>query len=108
MRVFQLADMKKGWFVGDFVPNVLRKKEFEVAYRTFKAGAFEEKHVHKIATEITVLTSGKATMNGQVLVSGDIMVLEPGEASDFVALEDGAVVVVKTPSVIDDKYTVDH
>ncbi len=104
MEIYRLDTMKKGWLVGDFLPSVLRTNEVEVAVRPFLAGAFEERHVHKIATEITVITSGRARMSGRDLAAGDVVVLAPGEASDFEGLEEGSVVVIKLPSVIGDKY----
>ena len=45
-------------------------------------------------------------MNGRVLGPGDILVLEPGDAADFVALEPTTSVVVKLPSVPGDTYLV--
>ena len=106
MKVYKLEKMKKGWFVGNFEPTVQQTEDFEVAYRTFEKGAREAKHVHRVDREITVLTAGKARMNERVVGAGDIVVLEPGEATDFEGLEDGAVVIVKSPSVPDDKYRV--
>jgi len=43
-------------------------------------------------------------MNDQVMSSGDIIILEPGESSDFHALDDTITMVVKIPSVLGDKY----
>ena len=40
----------------------------------------------------------------QKVQKGDIIVIEPNEASDFEALEDTISVVVKMPCVLDDKY----
>ncbi len=60
--------------------------------------------MHKIATEVTLILEGSAEMSGQRLDAGDILVLEPGEASDFRALTDVVTVVVKLPSVAGDKY----
>ena len=46
-------------------------------------------------------------MNGRVLTTGDIVILEPGEPTDFTALEPTMTVVVKMPSVIGDKHPVE-
>jgi hypothetical protein len=43
-------------------------------------------------------------MNGETFHHGDIVMLEPGEPTDFEALTDVTTVVVKMPSVIGDKY----
>ena len=67
---------------------------------------YEQRHYHKIATEITAIVSGRVKMNGVVYESGDIITLSPGEESDFLALEDSVNVVVKIPGANDDKYLV--
>ncbi|EGS7062477.1 hypothetical protein I4S52_001589, partial [Campylobacter upsaliensis] len=56
------------------------------------------------ATEITAIIRGRVKMNGIEYQKGDIIVIEPNEASDFEALEDTISVVVKMPCVLDDKY----
>lgn len=72
--------------------------------RSYRAGETEERHVHKIAREVTVIVSGRFLMNGREVATGDIVDLSPGEDTDFVCLEDGTTAVIKTPSVIGDKY----
>jgi quercetin dioxygenase-like cupin family protein len=104
MRLAKLSDMKGGWIVGDFVPSLLRTRDFEVAIKHYKAGDREPAHHHKLAEEITVIASGRARMCGQEFVTGDIIELERGESTGFEALEDTVTVVVKTPSVANDKY----
>ena len=104
MRVHRLSDMTKGWFVGDFSPVVLPSQAAEVAVKRYPAGTFEARHVHKVCTEVTVLVSGRARMNDRLFEAGDILLIEPGEATDFEALSEVVTVVVKTPSVAGDKY----
>ena len=104
MRIEKLDNMIKGWFVGDFSPSVYQTKDAEVAVKVYKAGDSEEKHVHKVATEITVIVSGEVIMNGKRHSAGDIIILDPGEATDFLAVSDTTNVVVKVPSVPSDKY----
>lgn len=107
MKTAHLNDMVRGWFVGDFSPTVLTTKDFEVAVQHFKAGDKEASHIHRQATEITVLISGNAVMAGKRISDGDIVALDPGEASGFEALTNCITVVVKMPSVIGDKFFVD-
>lgn len=104
MRFHRLADMTKGWFVGSFEPVVLHSEAAEVAVKTYPAGTVEGRHLHKVASEVTVIVSGRARMNDATLGPGDIVLIEPGEATDFEALTDVTTVVVKTPSVAGDKY----
>jgi quercetin dioxygenase-like cupin family protein len=97
--------MVKGWFIGDFEPSLFKTNEVEVAVKSYKKGDSEAKHYHKIATEYTVIISGCVKMNGVEYQTGDIIVMEPNDATDFESLEDGTVnVVVKIPGANNDKY----
>jgi quercetin dioxygenase-like cupin family protein len=105
MKTAKLHDMINGWFIGNFEPSLRKTDAVEVAVKTYKKGDYDEKHYHKIATEYTVIVSGRARMNGVEYDAGDIVVMEPGEVTDFEALEDDTVdVVVKIPSATNDKY----
>ncbi len=104
MKVFQLNEMVKGWFVGNFNPTVLSTNDVEVAVKKYKAGDYESSHYHKIATEITVIAHGQVKMNGVIYSSGAIIVIEPNQATDFLALTDVTTTVVKYPGANDDKY----
>lgn len=108
MKIAKLEDMFKGWFVGNFEPTLLRTNDVEVAVKSYNKGDYEEKHYHKIATELTVIISGRVKMNGVEYGKGDIIVMEPNEATDFECLEDGTQnVVVKIPGANNDKYLVE-
>ena len=102
----KLSNMIRGWFIGDFEPSVFKTKDFEVGVLTHKKGEEWPKHYHKIATEYTVLLSGSMTICGELIEAGTIFILEPGAVADPVFHEDCTVIVVKTPSVIGDKYVV--
>lgn len=104
MRSARLEDMVKGWFVGGFSPTLYATEACEVAVKAYGAGASEELHHHKVATEITLIVSGTVRMAEREWSAGDIVVLEPGEASAFEALTDAVNVVVKLPGAMNDKY----
>jgi len=104
MKIYRLSDMKGGWFAGNFAPSVVTTKDFEVAVKYYLAGAKESKHHHKVAQEVTVISSGTVRMNGVTYSEGAIVVLDPGESTDFEAITDATTVVLKTPSVAGDKY----
>lgn len=106
MKKFRYEDMKKGWFIGDFEPSVVRTKDFEVAFVKHKKDEYWEKHLHKVATEITLVIKGRIKINDAVFSSGDIFVIFPNEIADPTFLEDSEVVIVKIPSDINDKYIV--
>lgn len=97
--------MIKGWFIGNFEPSLLKTNAVEVALKKYKKGDYEDSHYHKIATEFTVIVSGRVRMNGKEYREGDIIVIEPNDSTDFEALEDNTVnVVVKIPGANNDKY----
>lgn len=104
MRHGRLGDMFGGWFVGDFDPTLLRSSDFEVGVKRWRAGEREAKHYHNVATEVTAVISGSVQMMGRRWEEGDIIVVEPGEATDFEALTDAVTVAVKSPSAPDDKF----
>ncbi len=104
MQVYQLSDMTGGWFAGDFNPTVVPSKDFEVAVKHYPAGAKEVRHHHKVAQEVTVIAAGTVRMNGVNYAEGSIIVLAPGDSTDFEAVTAATTVVLKTPSVAGDKY----
>lgn len=108
MKTMKLTDMKGGWLVGDFKPSILQSSEFEVGIKRYSAGDKESAHVHKIATEITVIIEGRVEMNGKVFIKDDIILLEPGEPTNFHVIENTITAVIKTPSCTNDKYLIQH
>lgn len=106
MQKYNLENMLKGWFVGNFEPSTYCTNDVEVAVKRYKAGDSEDAHYHKVATEITLILSGAVRMAGGEHQAGDIVVLDPGEVSAFEALEDTTAVVVKIPGANNDKYIV--
>ena len=104
MKVAKLNEMTKGWFVGNFKPSLIITNDVEVAVKEYEKGDYEARHYHKVATELTVITSGRVRMNGVEYSKGDIIIIEPNEATDFEVLENTISTVVKFPGVGDDKY----
>jgi quercetin dioxygenase-like cupin family protein len=104
MKTARIEDMVRGWFVGAFNPTALHSDACEVAVRSYKAGESEALHMHKVATEVTMVLSGTVRMAGREWNAGDIIVLEPGEATNFEAVTDAVNVVVKVPGALNDKY----
>ena len=104
MQTFNLETMVRGWFVGDFEPSAFKNSQAEVGVKTYQKGDYEARHYHKVSTEITLVLQGKVLMNGEIYSKGDIIVIEPYEDTDFMALEDTQNVVVKIPASQNDKY----
>jgi len=62
--------------------------------KCYSRGDYKESHLHKIATEYTVIISGRVRMNGVEYSKEYIIVMESGESTDFECLEEGTVNVV--------------
>jgi translation initiation factor IF-1 len=104
MRRDRLSRMIGGWFVGNFDPAILSNENFEVGVKEYLKGEVELTHYQKVAVEITVVISGKIRMGEEILLKGDIILLEPFEEYDFEAVTDAIVVAVKCPSLPSDKF----
>ena len=104
MQTAKLSDMVRGWFVGNFAPTVYSTDAAEVGVKTYRKGDKEDRHYHKVATEITVILTGRVRMNDLEYGEGEILVIPPLESTDFEALEDCTTVVVKLPGASNDKY----
>lgn len=107
MKVRQLSEMTRGWFVGDFDPSIFKTSSTEAAIKNYAAGETEKNHCHKVATEITAIVSGTVEMNGKQYKAGTIILIEPGEYTDFKSITASTTVVVKVPCVKNDKYEKD-
>ncbi|WP_343707626.1 hypothetical protein [Flavobacterium sp.] len=107
MEKYNLDDMFKGWFIGNFEPSLYVTNDVEVGVKKYKKGEFENSHFHKIATEFTVIISGIVEMNGTQYTNNDIIKIVPGVSTNFKALTDVITVVVKLPGANNDKYEQD-
>lgn len=106
MRICKLNDMTNGWFIGHFNPACIQTETFEVGYHEYKKGQLTQHHYHKKAVEINLIISGKMIVNDKTLYSGDIFIIDPYEVSESIFLEDTKIVIVKTPSVKEDKFLI--
>jgi len=108
MKIYNLQNMKLGWFIGQFNPTAFKSEACEVAIKYYKKGDYDKSHYHKIATEITAIVDGKVQMNNIEYNKNDIIVIEPNDLTDFLALSDATTVVVKIPGALNDKYLKDE
>lgn len=106
MNLYNLKDFIKGWFIGFFDNSIVKTNNFEIAIKKYKTGDSETTHLHKIATEYTVIISGKVLMNNQKFISGDIIEISPNESTDFYCLKDTVTCVIKIPSLDNDKFEI--
>lgn len=106
MDISNIEKMKGGWFIGNFEPSVFKTELFEVGTKLHKKGEKWPVHFHKKATEITYVVKGKMKIQNKIVSSGDIFLIKPYEVADPEFLEDTYVLVVKTPSCLEDKYCI--
>lgn len=104
LNKYRLDSFTKGWFIGNFDPAIYKTSDFEVAVKEYKKGDLDQKHYHKIANEYTAIINGVFRMNEEILSGGDIVFIKQNEETEFECIEDGSTVVIKVPSVKDDKY----
>jgi quercetin dioxygenase-like cupin family protein len=108
MNITKITDYTRGWFIGNFEPSLLKTSDFEVGLLTHKKGEYWAPHYHKESVEYNVLVTGKMTVQGKVLNSGDVFAFQKGEVADPVFHEDCTLVVVKVPSIPSDKFEVEQ
>ena len=106
MQKFNISEMHRGWFIGDFEPSVLKTDLFEVGILKHKKGENWPEHYHAIATEYNVLVDGSMSINGIMIEVGEIFILKKKEKSKPIFYEDCTVLCVKVPSIPGDKYEV--
>jgi hypothetical protein len=106
MKIFNINDTEKGWFIGDFPKAAFQSKDFEVSWRTHPSGEIWDLHYQEKSTEINLLINGQMLLNGQTLNSGDVFIIDPYEITDVSFITDCSVVCVKTPSIPSDKVVV--
>jgi len=104
ITVSALKGMKRGWFMGDFLPTAYSTKDVEVGILEHKAGEQWPAHVHKRGDEINVLLSGSMRINNLDVKNGDVFVIPKGHLTKATFYEDCKIVCVKLPSDTKDKY----
>lgn len=104
LNVYKSSDMKDGWFIGNFTPSVFKTELFEVCYKQHFKNEHWDSHFHKTALEINYLIRGTMQINGKILSSGDIFSIHQYYEATPTFLTDCDLIVVKVPSVLNDKY----
>ena len=103
MQLYRLSDYKDGWFIGDFLPSIIRTKQFEVAYKVHRRGSLWPRHLQRKAVEINLITRGRLSLNGRVFEVGDIILVPAKFPIKPRFLTNVEVVVIKIPSLPGDK-----
>lgn len=104
MKKLKLDDFQSGWLCGNFSPALISVEQIEIGVKRYKSGHIENTHIHKIATEWTLIVDGAAEVNGEIFLEGDIIEIAPNEPAKFRAIQETTTVVIKSPSIPNDKY----
>ena len=99
-----IKDFTNGWVVGDFLPSIIKTQDIGVGVLYLKAGEKGDGHYHMEHVEYNIILQGSAEKDGALLKTGDIFVYECGEKSFVEYKEDTILLVLKSPSVKNDKY----
>jgi hypothetical protein len=101
-----LKNFTRGWFIGNFLPSVLRTPNFEVGVLSHSKGELWPAHYQRLATEYNLLLSGSLSINGELILVGEIFIVEPKEVAKPIFHEDCKVLCIKVPSIPHDKYEI--
>ena len=109
LKIHHVKDFTNGWFIGDFLPSIHRTRSFEVAYHTYPKNHKYEPHIHAEAREINLVVKGSIYIPylQKTLVEGDIFVVEMQEYYEVKFLEETSLIIIKSPSIPGDKFSVD-
>lgn len=107
MEKLNLNSFTRGWLVGNFEPAIFNTNDFEFGIKRLEAGYTETRHHHKLSTEVTIIISGRVIMNGNEYGPDDIIILPPGESSDFKCLTDVVTCAIRNGSNKGDKWEED-
>ena len=83
MKKYKIENFTRGWVIGVFESSLLKTKDFELSICLVEKGYQGEKHIHKIAEEIVFITSGRFRLGEDILETGDIVYISPGDVSGF-------------------------
>lgn len=104
MKIDNIKNYIKGWFCGDFHPRLIHSKDIEIACHHYFAGFKSEPHIHKIATEYNLIINGLVEIEDKLFKSGDFFIFEPNKYKQVKFIYDTDLIIIKTPSIIGDKY----
>lgn len=100
----KLNDFIGGWLVGNFDPCLFRSKDVEIGIKKYSTGDKDLNHYHKETTEYTVVLSGIVKMLDKIFYEGNIIEISPNTWNEFECIEDAVLLVIKTPSLPNDKF----
>ena len=105
-KVWKLTDFTRGWFIGNFLPNIIKTSDFEIAKLHHGKDEKWPFHYHKEADEYNVLLKGKMILNGNIIHEKSLFIIHKNEIACPFFLEDCQVLCIKSPSSPKDKYII--
>lgn len=103
---YNIKDMFRGWFIGNFEPSVYKTNNFEVGYLLHKKGEMWDVHYHEYTTEINLLIEGKMILNNIEINKNEIFIINKNNIAAPIFLEDCYIICIKVPSIIGDKIII--
>lgn len=103
----------KGWFMGQFIDSnkypLLKSDKVEIAWKKLPENFTDKTHIHKRAIEVNIVIAGwfEVIINEKKLkiIKGQFYVIYPYTTLSITKVKKGAqVIVIKFPSVKDDKF----
>lgn len=97
MKQINLKEMKKGYFIGDFEPNVLRSKNVEISIKGASKYTLDAAYYRKNDVRVIYISRGKIDLDGRIYGKGDALLFEPGEIINIFALTNVDMIVINFP-----------
>lgn len=104
--VFNVADMFRGWFIGNFEPAIIKSSGFEIGYLLHKQGEKWDTHYHNNIDEVNLLIKGKMILNDIEIHPNEIFVINHKTIACPIFLEDCYIICIKIPFMVGDKITI--
>lgn len=108
MKTIPLENFDRGYFIGDFPKALFKTNAFEVSYKYHTKTDKHPIHYHKFTTEFMLVTKGSLIVNGTKVTKGHIFIMEPYVVNEIEYLEDVELVIVKTPSLPNDRVVINE
>lgn len=106
MKFNKIENFERGWIVGGFSPALFYSDIVDIGILKCDSGHKADGHYHTKHIEYNIIISGEAKVNDRVLVDGDIFIYEPHDKSFVEYTKDTILLVIKNPSVKNDKYII--
>ena len=95
-----------GWFVGKFNPALVYSEELEIGYKRIPKDTKPDFHYHKYKTEYTILLEGEIYCESisKLIKPISCIKLDPDDKNDQFFTKESLILIINSPSVINDKY----